>query len=101
MSLRGYCSRYDRSELIAQWHCSKKRELKPSQVPCGSAGRVWQRCTDGHEWKAVICSRTGAKKIRLPGLHRTALPEDREINQLIIAVRKKRIDSAYQTINRR
>lgn len=39
--------------------------------------------------------------MRLPGLRRTALPEDQEINQLIIAVRKKRIDSAYQTINRR
>lgn len=65
-SLKEYCVRYDRLELLAQWHPDKNAPLEPGMVLPGSTKRVWWRCTDGHEWKAVIYSRTGAQKCGCP-----------------------------------
>lgn len=52
--------------VAAQWHPDKNAPLEPSMVLPGSTKRVWWRCTDGHEWKAVIYSRTGAQKCGCP-----------------------------------
>lgn len=52
--------------VAAQWHPTKNAPLEPDQVLPGSTKRVWWRCTDGHEWKAVVYSRTGAKKCGCP-----------------------------------
>lgn len=50
----------------AQWHSTKNAPLEPTMVMPGSTRRVWRRCSDGHEWKAVIYSRTGAQKCGCP-----------------------------------
>ena len=52
--------------VAAQWHPTKNEPLEPAMVMSGSAKRVWWQCTDGHEWKAVIYSRTGAQKCGCP-----------------------------------
>lgn len=52
--------------VAAQWHPEKNAPLEPSMVLPGSTKRVWWRCIDGHEWKAVIYSRTGAQKCGCP-----------------------------------
>lgn len=52
--------------VAAQWHPTLNESLEPTMVMPGSRKRVWWRCTDGHEWKAVIYSRTGAQKCGCP-----------------------------------
>lgn len=52
--------------VAAQWDTDKNAPLEPSMVLPGSSKRVWWRCSDGHEWKAVIYSRTGAQKCGCP-----------------------------------
>lgn len=52
--------------VAAQWHPTLNAPLEPEMVLPGSAKRVWWRCSDGHEWRAVIYSRTGAQKCGCP-----------------------------------
>lgn len=52
--------------VAAQWHPTKNEQLEPTMVMPGSSKRVWWKCTDGHEWKAVVYSRTGAQKCGCP-----------------------------------
>lgn len=52
--------------VAAQWHPTLNEPLEPSMVLPGSRNRVWWRCTDGHEWKAIVYSRTGAQKCGCP-----------------------------------
>lgn len=52
--------------VAAQWHPTKNAPLKPTMVMPGSTRRVWWKCIDGHEWKAVVYSRTGAQKCGCP-----------------------------------
>lgn len=52
--------------VASQWHPTKNESLEPTQVMPGSAKRVWWQCSDGHEWKAVIYSRTQAQKCGCP-----------------------------------
>ncbi|MCI8829248.1 MAG: zinc-ribbon domain-containing protein [Ruminiclostridium sp.] len=70
-------------EIAASWHPSLNGTLVPEMVTVGSRHKVWWTCPEGHVWKAVVYSRTGAKKCgcpvcagRHPGPHRrrTALP---------------------------
>ena len=42
--------------LVKQW--SKKNKIKPTEVSIGSHKKVIWRCKKGHEWEAVIKSRT-------------------------------------------
>ena len=46
------------SELANQWHPTKNASLTPDAVTPHSGQRVWWLCPHGHEWKAVINSRT-------------------------------------------
>lgn len=52
--------------VAAQWHPTLNAPLEPEQVTPGSSKRVWWRCAEGHEWRAVIYSRTGAQKCGCP-----------------------------------
>jgi len=45
-------------DLAKDWHPSKNRDVSPYDVKPGSDKKVWWICERGHEWKAVISSRT-------------------------------------------
>ena len=45
-------------ELVAQFHPTKNGELKLSMFKESSAKKIWWRCEVGHEWEAVINTRT-------------------------------------------
>lgn len=44
-------------ELAKQWHPTKNASLTADTVTPHSGQKVWWRCPNGHEWKAVINSR--------------------------------------------
>ena len=45
-------------DVAAEWHPTKNGDLTPDGVTSQSNRKVWWRCEDGHEWEAVIPSRT-------------------------------------------
>ena len=45
-------------ELAQEWHPSKNGELSPEQITSGSHKKVWWKCSKGHEWLAVVHSRS-------------------------------------------
>tara|TARA_B100000315_G_C14296248_1_gene459677 strand:+ start:422 stop:631 length:210 start_codon:yes stop_codon:yes gene_type:complete len=45
-------------EISNLWHTSKNGSLKPDNFTIGSAKKVWWKCEKGHEWKAIINTRT-------------------------------------------
>lgn len=45
-------------EVAAEWHPTLNGDLKPTEVTRGSNKKVWWQCVWGHEWQAVIYSRT-------------------------------------------
>lgn len=45
-------------ELISEWNYEKDTLLTPNMVKAGSSDKVWWICDKGHEWQAVISSRT-------------------------------------------
>lgn len=45
-------------DLAAQWHPIKNGALTPIRVTAGSSKKVWWLCDKGHEWEAVIDSRS-------------------------------------------
>lgn len=52
--------------VAAQWHPTKNETLEPTMVTPGCRKKVWWRCALGHEWKAVIYSRTGNQMCGCP-----------------------------------
>ena len=64
--------------LSKEWHPTKNEPLKPSDVNAGSNKKVWWKCEKGHEWNAVISSRTAKNAVGCPKcadqLH-TSFPE--------------------------
>jgi len=46
-------------KLRKEWHPSKNDSKKPEEYTKGSQYKVWWKCEKGHEWKAIIASRTG------------------------------------------
>jgi hypothetical protein len=48
-------------EIATQWHPTKNGDLTPADVVAGSNTKFWWKCgvADGHEWPAVLASRTG------------------------------------------
>lgn len=44
-------------ELASEWHPEKNGGLLPKDVHPKSNQKVWWRCSDGHDWKAVVASR--------------------------------------------
>lgn len=47
--------------IAKQWHPTRNGTLTPSQVTSGSSALVWWICEKGHEWEAVIYSRTAGR----------------------------------------
>ena len=45
-------------EVAREWHPTKNGGLTPDQVLWGSSRRVWWQCPQGHEWSAIVKSRT-------------------------------------------
>ena len=63
-----YSSRIDKEgslvdrypEIVKEWHPTKNGDLKPESLTYSSGRKVWWKCSKGHEWEAVINSRTGS-----------------------------------------
>ena len=53
-------------EIAMEWNFTKNGELKPTDVTYGSEKKVWWICSKGHEWDALIYSRTGKQKQGCP-----------------------------------
>lgn len=53
-------------ELARQWHPTLNGRLTPQMVTVSSHQKVWWECSLGHVWKAVVYSRTGAKRCGCP-----------------------------------
>ena len=44
--------------LAGEWHPQKNFDLTPRDVTPGSGKKIWWLCKEGHEWEAVIYSRS-------------------------------------------
>jgi hypothetical protein len=44
--------------LVREWHPTKNAQVRPADVTPGSGKKVWWICKNGHEWQAVIYSRS-------------------------------------------
>ena len=53
-------------DVALEWNYEKNKDLIPSQVTYGSSKKVWWKCKHGHEWEAVIVSRTRGNKAGCP-----------------------------------
>lgn len=53
-------------KIAAQWNYERNGELTPEMVTPGSTKKVWWRCSLGHEWQALIYSRTSPRKHGCP-----------------------------------
>lgn len=45
-------------DISAEWHPSKNGELLPTQVALGQTRSVWWLCSEGHEWKTSLETRS-------------------------------------------
>jgi DNA-directed RNA polymerase subunit RPC12/RpoP len=45
-------------ETAKEWNYEKNKTLKPFQFTYGSNKKIWWKCKKGHEWEAMISSRT-------------------------------------------
>lgn len=48
-------------ELANEWNYEKNGKLKPEHFSPKSSKKVWWKCSEGHEWQAVIQSRTSGR----------------------------------------
>lgn len=53
-------------KVAAQWHPTLNAPLRPDMVTVGCHRKVWWQCDEGHVWRSVIYSRTGAMKCGCP-----------------------------------
>ncbi len=44
--------------LAKEWNCEKNGSLKPEHFTANSHKKVWWKCCNGHEWQAIIASRS-------------------------------------------
>ncbi len=44
--------------LVKEWHPTKNATIKPQEVTPGSGKKIWWICNKGHEWEAVVYSRS-------------------------------------------
>lgn len=47
-----------RPDLAVEWHRTKNGHVTPKQVVPGAEVRVWWKCESGHEWEALVYSRS-------------------------------------------
>lgn len=50
-----------RPALVKEWHPTKNKKLTPDDVTPGSNKKVWWKCKRGHEWNAIINSRSSGR----------------------------------------
>ena len=53
-------------KLAAQWNTERNGSLTPEMVTPGSSKKVWWKCGAGHEWQALVYSRTSSNKNGCP-----------------------------------
>lgn len=53
-------------EVAAEWHPTLNGDLRPKNILYNSARKAWWQCAKGHQWQAVIRSRTGASRTGCP-----------------------------------
>jgi len=53
-------------QVAGQWNYELNGALTPDQVIAGSHRKVWWKCPLGHEWKAVVYSRTSNRPTGCP-----------------------------------
>ena len=58
-SLRDYCIRNGREELLRQWSAGENAPRTPETISYGSKVKVWWRCGKGHAWQAAVYTRAG------------------------------------------
>lgn len=79
--------------LAKQW--SKKNKIKPTEVSIGSHKKVIWRCKKGHEWEAVVKSRTINKTGCPYCSHNKVLQKPlKRIRHLVLATTEKSKTSA-------
>lgn len=44
--------------LVKEWHPTKNVGIKPQELTPGSGKKIWWICNEGHEWEAVVYSRS-------------------------------------------
>ena len=49
-----------RPDLLKEWNY-KKNEKAPQEYAVNSGKKVWWLCNKGHEWQAIIQSRTSGR----------------------------------------
>lgn len=52
----------DYPELMAEWDYSKNAGLDPQQIRHRTNMKAWWRCSQGHEWQALVANRTQGSK---------------------------------------
>ena len=63
-------------QLAGEWHPSRNGMLKAKDVLPGSGEKVWWQCRKGHEWQAVISSRSAGVGCPICGSEKhTSFPE--------------------------
>ena len=45
-------------EIAEEWNYEKNGKIKPETIPFSSNKRFWWKCKKGHEWQAVVSSRS-------------------------------------------
>ena len=48
-------------QLAKEWHKSKNKPLTPKDATTGSNEKVWWQCKKGHEWRALVSSRSNGR----------------------------------------
>lgn len=57
VSLAEWCDD-NNSSLCDEWNYERNMDITPQSVTYGSHAKVWWKCSKGHEWEAVVKSRT-------------------------------------------
>lgn len=54
----------DYPQLVEQWDWKRNGDLRPENVPHGSAKKIWWKCNAGpdHKWISKVCNRTREKR---------------------------------------
>lgn len=60
VSLYDYCGERGREALLSQWSVERNAPLTPGAVSYGSKRKVWWQCEKGHQWQAMVYTRTGS-----------------------------------------
>ena len=53
----------DNAQLMAEWNWEKNNELdfNPENLTLGSTKKAWWKCSNGHEWQAIISNRNNGQ----------------------------------------